>query len=80
MQDRSDGQPSMASDELLRRVRYWIGQVEDALDLGTTALRRVGGSLDPDWSQEFLSDIDVMRDKLDKLQDGIKAEGSSYRP
>jgi len=69
------------SDEMLRRVRYWIGQAEDALDLGTTALRRVDGRpLDADWQQEFLSDIDVMRDKLDRLQEGIKAEGSGQRP
>ena len=60
------------SDELLRRVRYWIGQAEDALDLGTTSLRRVNGPLHPDWQQEFLSDVEVMRDKLDKLQEVVK--------
>ncbi len=58
--------------EMLRRVRYWIGKAEDALDLGAVALRRAGAPLDDDWRQEFESDVSVMQDKIDKLREAIK--------
>jgi hypothetical protein len=61
------------NDDKLRRVRYWLGQAEDAMDLANMALRRSDITLDGDWRQEFTSDADVMGDKLSKLREIIAA-------
>ncbi len=57
-------------DDLYRRVRYWLGQSESALDLGMAALTRVG-ELSSDWIQEFQSDVTVLRAKLTTLQEMV---------
>lgn len=57
-------------DDLMRRVRYWLGQGESAIDLAMAAMTRVG-ELDPDWRQEFESDLGVLRSKLDGLRETI---------
>jgi hypothetical protein len=62
MQEPNDLDP----DDLLRRVRYWLGQGESALELATAALSRVG-ELSPEWSQEFGSDAEQLRSKLTVL-------------
>lgn len=61
-------------EEQLRRVRYWLGQGESALDLAMAALTRAG-ELDKDWAEEFDSDVGVLRTKLDILRQLINHEG-----
>ena len=63
-------EPTDDRDEQMRRVRYWLGQGESALDLAMAALTRAG-ELDPGWHQEFDSDLGVLRSKLDVLRDGL---------
>ncbi len=57
-------------EEQMRRVRYWLGQGESALDLTMAALTRVG-ELDSGWAHEFESDVGVLRVKLDTLREMI---------
>jgi hypothetical protein len=61
-------------EDLMRRVRYWLGQSESALDLATAALTRVG-ELDALWREEYLSDAGVLRGKLDTLREMINNHG-----
>ncbi len=51
----------------MRRVRYYMGRCEDALDSATTALH-AAPLVDADWREEFLSDLAVLRSKLDILR------------
>jgi hypothetical protein len=57
-------------EEQMRRVRYWLGQGESALDLAMAALTRAG-ELDQEWTAEFDSDVGVLRSKLDMLREGL---------
>jgi hypothetical protein len=50
----------------MRRIRYYLGRAEDALDSATAAVRRVP-SVDADWHDEFLQDLAVLREKLHVL-------------
>jgi hypothetical protein len=50
-----------------RRVRYYLGRAEDALDSSAIAVqeaRLVGAG----WREEFLQDLVVLRSKLDVLR------------
>ena len=58
--DPAPGQP-------MRRVRYYLGRCEDALDDATTALRRTP-AVDVGWREEFTQDVAVLRNKLDILR------------
>jgi hypothetical protein len=51
----------------MRRVRYYLGRCEDALDDATTALHQTP-AVDSDWRKEFVQDIAVLRSKLDILR------------
>ncbi len=51
----------------MRRVRYYLGRAEDALDSATTALHRTP-AVDADWRTEFMQDLAVLRSKLDILR------------
>lgn len=51
----------------MRRVRYYLGRGEDALDSATTALHATA-AVDADWRVEFMQDIAVLRSKLDILR------------
>jgi hypothetical protein len=51
----------------MRRVRYYLGRCEDALDSATTALHQTP-AVDVDWKDEFRQDLTVLRSKLDILQ------------
>jgi len=53
----------MDRDEQMRRVRYWIGKAENALDMTVAALTRAG-ELDQEWSEEFGSDATILREKI----------------
>jgi hypothetical protein len=61
-------------EEQMRRVRYWLGEGESALDLSMAALTRAG-ELDQDWAEEFESDVGVLRTKLDILRQMINGRG-----
>jgi hypothetical protein len=50
-----------------RRVRYYLGRCEDALDDATSALHRTP-TVDAGWRQEFAQDLAVLRSKLDILR------------
>ena len=50
-----------------RRVRYYLGRCEDALDDATTALHRTPG-VDAGGREEFTQDLAVLRSKLDILR------------
>ena len=50
-----------------RRVRYYLGRCEDALDSATTALHGTP-AMDAAWKEEFRQDLDVLRSKLDILR------------
>jgi ubiquinone biosynthesis protein Coq4 len=50
----------------MRRVRYYIGRCEDALDSATTALH-AAPLVDADWRAEFVQDLAVLRSKLDVI-------------
>ena len=51
----------------MRRVRYYLGCCEDALDSATTALHQAP-LVDADWREEFMQDLVVLRSKLDILR------------
>jgi len=51
----------------MRRVRYYLGRAEDALDSATTALQHTS-VVASDWRQEFMQDLAVLRSKLDILR------------
>jgi hypothetical protein len=51
----------------MRRVRYYLGRCEDALDSATTALHRAPVA-DADWREEFMQDLAVLLSKLDILR------------
>ena len=51
----------------MRRVRYYLGRCEDALDSATTALHQTP-TVDPAWREEFTQDVAVLRNKLDILR------------
>jgi hypothetical protein len=51
----------------MRRVRYYLGRCEDALDDATTALHQTL-TVDPAWREEFTRDVAVLRSKLDILR------------
>jgi len=51
----------------MRRVRYYLGRCEDALDSATTALHQTP-AVDADWREEFMQDLAVLRSKLDILR------------
>ena len=50
----------------MRRVRYYLGRCEDALDDATTALHQTP-TVDAGWRREFTQDLAVLRGKLDIL-------------
>ncbi len=51
----------------MRRVRYYLGRCEDALDDATTALHHIP-AVEAGWRQEFTQDLAVLRSKLDILR------------
>jgi hypothetical protein len=51
----------------MRRVRYYPGRCEDALDDAATALHHTP-VVDAGWRQEFAQDLPVLRSKLDILR------------
>jgi hypothetical protein len=51
----------------MRRVRYYLGRCEDALDSATTALHQTP-LVDADWKDEFRQDLAVLVSKLDILR------------
>lgn len=51
----------------MRRVRYYLGRCEDALDDATTALHHTP-AVDAGWRQEFAQDLAVLGSKLDILR------------
>jgi hypothetical protein len=51
----------------MRRVRYYLGRCEDALDDATTALQHTP-AVGADWREEFTQDVAVLRGKLDILR------------
>lgn len=51
----------------MRRVRYYLGRCEDALDDATTALHHTP-AVDANWREEFTQDVAVLREKLDILR------------
>ena len=51
----------------MRRVRYYMGRAEDALDSATMALHATP-AVDADWREEFLGDLAVLGSKLDILR------------
>jgi hypothetical protein len=51
----------------VRRVRYYLGRCEDALDSATTALHQTP-AVDADWRGELQQDLAVLRSKLDILR------------
>jgi len=51
----------------MRRVRYYLGRCEDALDDATTALQHTP-TVEADWCEEFTQDVAVLRSKLDILR------------
>ncbi len=50
-----------------RRVRYYLGRAEDALDSATTALH-AAPIVDAGWREEFRQDLAVLVSKLDILR------------
>lgn len=63
---------SMVSDDIppmqpMRRVRYYLGRCEDAIDSATTALHQTP-TVDAGWREEFTRDLAVLRSKLDILR------------
>jgi hypothetical protein len=51
----------------MRRVRYYLGRCEDALDSATTALQHTP-AVDAEWKDEFKQDLAVLLSKLDILR------------
>jgi hypothetical protein len=50
-----------------RRVRYYLGRAEDALDSATMALH-AAPVLGDHWREEVQGDLSVLRSKLDTLR------------
>lgn len=59
-------EPETARRDALRGVRYQLGRCEDAIDLAHMTLIAVG-EVEPEWSQQFRLDIEVLRSKLASL-------------
>jgi hypothetical protein len=51
----------------MRRVRYYLGRCEDALDDATAALHQTP-AVDSHWRAELTQDVAVLRSKLDILR------------
>jgi hypothetical protein len=51
----------------MRRVRYYLGRCEDALDSATSALHHTP-AVDAGWKDEFRQDLAVLVSKLDILR------------
>jgi hypothetical protein len=51
----------------VRRVRYYLGRAEDALDSSASALQQTRVA-EPGWREEVLTDLAVLRSKLDVLR------------
>lgn len=51
----------------MRRVRYYLGRCEDALDDAASALHQTR-VVDAGWREEFTQDVAVLRNKLDILR------------
>jgi hypothetical protein len=51
----------------MRRVRYYLGRCEDALDDATAALQRTQ-AVDSGWREEVTQDVAVLGSKLDILR------------
>jgi hypothetical protein len=51
----------------LRRIRYYLGRCEDALDSATTAVHGTP-AMDAGWKEELWQDLAVLRSKLDILR------------
>jgi hypothetical protein len=51
----------------MRRVRYYLGRCEDALDDATSALHQTR-AVEAGWREEFTQDVAVLRNKLDILR------------
>lgn len=51
----------------MRRVRYYLGRAEDALDSATMALHQTPAA-EPRRRDELLQDLLVLRSKLDILR------------
>lgn len=51
----------------MRRVRYYLGRCEDALDDATTALHHTP-TVEIGWREELTQDLAVLRGKLDILR------------
>jgi hypothetical protein len=51
----------------MRRVRYYLGRCEDALDDAATALHQTP-AVEAGWRQECTRDLAVLRTKLDILR------------
>ena len=51
----------------MRRVRYYLGRCEDALDEATTALQHTP-AVEAGWREEFTQDVAVLQSKLDILR------------
>jgi hypothetical protein len=51
----------------MRRIRYYLGRAEDALDSATMALHQTP-TAEPRRREEFLQDLGVLRSKLDILR------------
>jgi hypothetical protein len=61
------------SEEMLRRVRFWLGKAEDALDQGAMALDSAG-PLPAEWQAEYGTDVVVITDKVAKLNEALKRQ------
>jgi hypothetical protein len=51
----------------MRRVRYYLGRCEDALDDATAALHQTP-AVDSGWREDVTQDVAVLRTKLDILR------------
>ena len=51
----------------MRRVRYYLGRCEDALDDATAALHHTP-TVDAGWREEFTQDVAVLWSKLEILR------------
>jgi hypothetical protein len=51
----------------MRRVRYYLGRCEDALDSATSALHQTP-AVDAGWKEELRQDLAVLVSKLDILR------------
>ena len=51
----------------MRRVRYYLGRCEDALDDATAALHQTRAA-DSGWREDVTQDVAVLRTQLDILR------------